>query len=153
MQSLEPNQLKLMRIHALIRAAILVAIALGGEAIIADNSALPFGLVFGPLLPVLVWVTIIAPGRRYRAWSYSFDADELQLARGIMTRTHSIVPIERVQHIDVAQGPIERSLGLSRLIVHTAGTAHSRVVLPGLSEARAHEMRDEIRARIVRDAE
>jgi uncharacterized protein len=58
------------------------------------------------------------------------------------------VPLERVQHIDISQGPLERGFGVCRLLVHTAGTMHSRVVLPGLARATAERMRDEIRARI-----
>lgn len=76
------------------------------------------------------------------------DADELQVARGIWTQVHTVVPLDRVQHIDISQGPVERGCGVCRLVVHTAGTLHSQVVLPGLSRPRAEEMRDEIRARI-----
>jgi membrane protein YdbS with pleckstrin-like domain len=41
---------------------------------------------------------------------------------------------------------------VSRLIVHTAGTLHSQVTLPGLTRPVAEAMRDEIRARIRQEA-
>ncbi|HEX8256822.1 MAG TPA: PH domain-containing protein, partial [Allosphingosinicella sp.] len=75
----------------------------------------------------------------------------LHIGRGVWTKTETIVPLARVQHIDVSQGPLERAFGISRLILHTAGTMHSLVVLPGLARGTAEAMRDDIRARIRRD--
>ena len=54
------------------------------------------------------------------------------------------VPLGRVQHADVSQGPIQRSFGLGTLIIHTAGTQNSSVVLSGLSQTTAIELRDQI---------
>jgi uncharacterized protein len=76
------------------------------------------------------------------------EAEELHIAQGVWTRIETVVPLARVQHIDVSQGPIERGFGVCRLVLHTAGTMNSRVVLPGLARATAERMRDEIRARI-----
>ena len=47
-----------------------------------------------------------------------------------------------MQHTDVSQGPLERRFGLATLVVHTAGTAHASVELPGLQHAVAIEVRD-----------
>ena len=53
-----------------------------------------------------------------------------------------VVPRSRVQHIDVSQGPIERSYGLATLSIHTAGTEYSKVDLPGLGHSVALTVRD-----------
>ena len=68
-----------------------------------------------------------------------------------MTRIRTVVPFGRVQHIDVAQGPIERSFGLATLILHTAGTRGASVPLPGLLFDEAERMRDRIRVKIRQD--
>ena len=73
-----------------------------------------------------------SPPRRYRAWGYDEGEDELAIRRGLLVRVRTIVPFGRVQHIDVAQGPIERRFGLATLILHTAGTRGAAVPLPGL---------------------
>ena len=73
---------------------------------------------------------------------------ELQVRHGVWTKVHTVVPLGRVQHIDISQGPLERAFAVCRLVVHTAGTMHSQVVLPGLARATAEGMRDEIRSRI-----
>ena len=149
---LERGQLWVMRIHALAVGALALAAGLLGEAIVRDNVDLPPGIVTIPLLVLLLYPILVAPGRRYRAWGYAMDADELRIARGVWTRIETIVPLVRVQHIDVSQGPIERAFGVCRLVLHTAGTMHSRVVLPGLARASAEALRDEVRGRIVQDA-
>lgn len=149
---LERGQLWVMRIHALTIGALALAAGLLGEAILRDNVDLPPGIVTIPLLVLLLYPILVAPGRRYRAWGYAMDADELRIARGVWTRSETIVPLARVQHVDVSQGPIERTFGVCRLVLHTAGTMHSRVLLPGLARATAEALRDEVRGRIVQDA-
>ena len=151
MNSLEPNQLWLMRIHALIGAVILAILAVVAENAILPRADLPRGLVALPVLVLILYALFVSPGRQYRAWGYRMDEEELHLRRGVWTETDTIVPLDRIQHIDISQGPIERPLAVCRLVVHTAGTQHSRVVLPGLSRGDAERMRDEIRLRIRQD--
>jgi uncharacterized protein len=150
---LERGQLWLMRIRAGIGALLVLAAAGALETAFAAELRLPRGILVLPLLLPLAWAAFVAPSRRYRAWGYAMDGEELQVRRGIWTQVHTVVPLDRIQHIDVAQGALERSLGLWRLIVHTAGTLHSEVVLPGLARETAERMRDEIRARIRAESE
>ena len=93
----------------------------------------------------------VLPVRRYRGWGYREGEDEIEIRRGLLIRVRTIVPFGRVQHIDVAQGPIQRMFGLGTLILHTAGTHGASVPLPGLPVAEAEAMRDRIRAKIRQD--
>lgn len=88
----------------------------------------------------------------YRHASYRLDDEGLEIRRGVIWRRIINVPRSRVQHTDVSQGPLERSHGLSTLIVHTAGTEHARVVLSGLSRDIALGLRDQLLPRDGRDA-
>lgn len=153
MTPLERGQLWVMRIHALVAALVIVAAASTAEAVLFQQFGVPRGLVMLPVLPLLLYLVFISPGRRYRAWSYAMEGAELQIRRGVWTQVHTIVPLDRVQHIDISQGPLERSFEVCRLVLHTAGTMHSLVVLPGLARDTAERMRDEIRARIGRETE
>lgn len=151
MTPLDKGQLWVMRIRAgAIGLLALVAAAIA-ETVLRDEIGLARGVIVLPLLPPLLWLALIAPGRRFRAWGYRVDGEELEVRHGVWTEVETVVPFERVQHIDIAQGPLERAFGVTRLIVHTAGTLHSQVPLPGLARATAERMRDEIRARIRRD--
>lgn len=103
-----------------------------------------------PALCVIIglWAAGIAPPRRWARWGWAFTGTELHVASGWLTRSHTIVPAARVQHIDVAQGPLERAFGVATLVLHTAGTSNSQVSLPGISRQTADEIRDAIRARL-----
>lgn len=85
------------------------------------------------------------PALRYRYWRYALKPEELVLERGVLVRVRTIVPLRRVQHLDIAQDLIEREFGLARVVLHTAGTRHGAVVLPGLRLEQAEALRDEIK--------
>jgi membrane protein YdbS with pleckstrin-like domain len=148
MTPLDKGQLSVMRIHAAAGALVLLLAGAVAETVLRGEFGFPRGAILLPLLLLAVWIVFLAPSRRFRAWGYAMDAEELQVRRGLWTQVHTVVPLDRVQHIDLAQGPLERSFGVSRLVVHTAGTLHSQVLLPGLPRPTAEKMRDEIRARI-----
>ena len=147
MTPLETGQLWVLRIRALFAALVLLAAAVVAEVALRDQPV-PHGLVVALIAPVLLWLLAIAPKRRWQAWSYRMTEADLALGHGVWTQVRTLVPLERVQHIDISQGPVERACGVCRLVLHTAGTMHSRVVLPGLERARAEAMRSAIRARI-----
>jgi hypothetical protein len=157
MTPLHPNQIWLLRIRWLITAAsFLPIIALFDYWSSADVGPLRwtelspgFVTAFGLLLAI--FVILFLPPRRYRAWAYREEEDELHIRHGLLMRVQTVVPFGRVQHIDTTQGPIERRLGLATLILHTAGTRSAAVSLPGLREADAEQMRDRIRAKIRQD--
>ena len=150
---LDRGLLRLMRIRGAVAGAVLIAAAAVGEVALRGELPLPWGVLLVPALLVFVYLAVWSPPRRYRAWGYWMDGEELRLRRGVWTRIHTLVPLDHVQHIDVSQGPVERALGICSLVLHTAGTLHSQIVVPGLTRDRAEGMRDEIRARIREEPE
>jgi uncharacterized protein len=145
---LEPGQLKAMRISAAITGAILLAVAVGLDVGLFLNAKMPFGLVTVPVGLLLLHFVFVTPARRFRRWGYAKTEDELHVAHGVLVHTETSIAFHRVQHIDVAQGPIERMCGVWELVLNTSGTLNSRIRLPGLSRATAEALRDEIRQRI-----
>jgi len=113
---------------------------------------------FSSLLPVLIGAIglsaiLVAPERIYRRLGYAIDGRLLRTVRGWLFHVDTVVPFVRVQHIDVTRGPFDKMFGVANLVVHTAGTHNSIVVLPGLSPDRAAEIREAIRSEIRADAE
>lgn len=113
---------------------------------------------FSGLLPALIGAIgltaiMVAPERIYRRLGYAIDGRLLRTVRGWLFHIDTVVPFVRVQHIDVTRGPIDKMFGTASLVVHTAGTHNSIVVLPGLSPDRAAEIREAIRSEIRADAE
>jgi hypothetical protein len=145
---LERGQLWVMRIHGAIASAVLLAAGTVGGLVLQEQELFPLAGALAPLVAVAIYLVFISPGRRYAAWSYALDQDDLRIGRGVWTQVSTMVPLDRVQHLDIAQGPIERAFSVCRLVLHTAGTLHSQVTLPGLTRETAERMRDEIRARV-----
>lgn len=103
-------------------------------------------------VPLLALIAITAaPPRIWRRLGYRLTPTLLQVVRGWLFHTDTIVPFVRVQHIDVTRGPLDKTFGTASLIVHTAGTHNSIVRLPGLAPGRAAEIRDLIRGHIRSD--
>lgn len=148
LQPLERGYLNVLRVRSAIGWLTLVAIAAIADGVLQWRVDTVFGLVTGPVVVFGALSTIFLVPGRWRRWGYAFTDRELHVGQGWLTQMHTIVPVSRVQHIDVSQGPIERSAGVATLILHTAGTEGSRVILPGISRQRAEEIRDAIRGRI-----
>jgi len=152
LQPVEPAYRNALRVRASI---FWVPVFVG--AMVLDRLLLATTPVSG-FLPALagalaLTAIIVAPNRVYRRFGYAIDDRLLRTVRGWLFHTDTVVPFVRVQHIDVTRGPIDKMFGTASLVVHTAGTHNSVVVLPGLAPERAAEIRDAIRAEIRADAE
>lgn len=115
-----------------------LASSLGASGLLVLGSA---WLVVSALI---AWLMYRWPPLHYRYTSYTLDARGIEIRTGVYWRTVVAVPRSRVQHIDVSQGPLERSYGLGTLIIYTAGTAHSQVGLSGLDHPVALALRDHL---------
>ncbi len=95
---------------------------------------------------LVVWVAtnLIAPPLQFVRWRFGYDGDLLVLRHGILFLAERIVPVRRMQHVDLLRGPVERLFGLATLVVHTAGDEGATFRVPGLAVARAQELRDRI---------
>ena len=121
------------------------------------------GGIPGPVyLAILgIWLLLLAsslllayrwPAARHRHLRYLVEEDGLCIRRGVFWRTVIWIPITRVQHTDVSQGPVQRKFGLGTLTVHTAGTAGASIALVGLEHGIASRLSDHLRPARATDA-
>lgn len=94
----------------------------------------------------------IAWRRMRRTW-WRLDHSGLGLRRDLWWQRDTRVPTSRVQHLDVRRGPLQRRFRLATLVVHTAGSRFSAVVLDGLDEADAEHLRDTLARQLDQDAD
>ena len=94
------------------------------------------------IAPPLIWLATGWPALSYRHYSYRVDEHGIEIRSGVLVRRVTTVPRSRVQHTDVAQGPVQRRFGLGTVVIYTAGTQFSRVALPGLEYGVATSIRD-----------
>jgi uncharacterized protein len=87
-------------------------------------------------IAVLVW-----PELRWRRWRYEVREHEIDLRHGALKVVRTLVPMQRVQHVDTHRGVLEQLLGLATVVFHTAAGANG---IPGLDMAEAAAVRDRI---------
>ena len=152
LQHVEPGYRHVLRFRLLLLwVPLVIAGVVLDASLLADTPV--YGLAAFALLIIAVIVVAIAPQRIYRRLRYGLTERLLQVVRGWLFYTDTIVPFVRVQHLDVTRGPLDKMFGTATLIVHTAGTRNSIVTVPGLAPDRAAEIRDIIREHIRTDFE
>lgn len=104
------------------------------------------GLVgfIGTVLPWLVLLvalaaTLVVPTLRWRRWRWRLDGDELDLRHGALTEIRTIVPVARIQHVDVRRSALAQVAGVAAVVVHTAA---GKTEIPALRDDEAALVRD-----------
>ncbi|WP_125152009.1 PH domain-containing protein [Clostridium rectalis] len=98
------------------------------------------------IILLLLLNTLIYPLIEYNQWRYSINKDKIEFREGIYTITTTTIPVVRVQHIKVKQGPINRIFKLANIQIFTAGGVH---IIPNIEIEKAEEiscfLKDKIR--------
>jgi uncharacterized protein len=106
-----------------------------------------------PVVAGLMALLVVRHGQAYaRSFSCSLLADGLLITRGAWWRREIFVPMQRIQHTDVAQGPLERRWGMATLKVFTAGAHSGQIAIPDLVHKDAIALRDRLLNRHGTDA-
>lgn len=101
------------------------------------------------ILYVMIGLTVVFapfsyflfPKLRQRYYSYQLNEEELEIQHGLFVVKRVLVPMIRVQHVTIEQGPIMRKYGLAELHISTAATSHS---IPGLTMYEAEMLKTKI---------
>lgn len=84
----------------------------------------------------------------WRRFEYRVGAHEIRIDSGIFSRTHRSIPFDRIQDVDITQGPVARLIGLARVKFETGASAgEEEGVLQAIRLDRAEELRTLVRAR------
>lgn len=150
LEPVEPGYKSVLRVRLSVFWLVLWAVGGVLDQVLLQPTPIAGLPTYGiPFLGLLVIVS--APERIYRRLHYKLTERLLQVVRGWVFHVDTVVPLVRVQHIDVTRGPLEKLFGVSTLVVHTAGTHNSVVTLPGLAPERAAQIRDIIREHVRTD--
>lgn len=140
-EELPPSIRTLWRVGALAFSAV-VAIATALIGLLADVAWLAIvGPAVALVLVALRWWVI---DLRYANWRWGVDDRWVERRSGVLVRTTQVVPRSRIQTLTTRTGPIDRWLGLSSIVVHTAGTHAPNLVIPHLDGPTADRLRTEL---------
>lgn len=129
---------------SLLHAQILVVIV---ALALLRLEGVPTGLIKflgGFCLISFAWCNLVLVPRKFARLQYCVRPLDVNLQSGYLFWKAVSVSINRVQHIEVTQGPIQRWLGIAELSVYTAGTTGSDLKIPGLAAAEANNIKSKL---------
>lgn len=140
---LHPDYLKAYIISECISNAVFfVLIAVyWGIALWRDWTLLPVWICLGLLAVSLVLFTWIIPRVKYARFRYELFQEELEIQSGLIFISNVLVPMVRVQHVEMESGPLLRKFGLASVSVVTAATTHK---ISGLDREVAEQLKQRI---------
>lgn len=146
MHQLDPKAKSMWRVTRLIGLFFIILCDVGIFFIILKNiealSTVTLFLIL--LLPVAIQVLNIVfyPAVEYRQWTYLITGDRIEIKKGIFFHSTRVIPISRIQHVTIVEGPIARLFGLATVTISTAGGAFR---IEGLSKATAAAICDNLK--------
>jgi hypothetical protein len=118
---------------------VTVGVAVVGQVGLALGIGVSF-LWFVGLFVSAIWM----PSLSYNRWAYALRDGDLLIAEGVFFRSITAIPTQRIQHVDLKQGPLEQWMGLTRVQIYTASGMGADGVIPGMALGLAESLRDQL---------
>ena len=140
-ESLDPRFALALRMRA---TAVLVGITIALAVLtVVGPGVLPHALLWAGLVAVAVvlygWPALSLPRR-----GYALRARDILFRKGVLWRSVTAVPFNRIQHVETGSAPLDRRLGLATLSLYTAGGSGSDLRIDGLAVDVAERLRGAI---------
>lgn len=148
-QTLEPSAKNLMLVFGMLPFLIPII-----PVTILSMNLMPGWWGICVVLPVLLLFLCMGYLFGYNRWFYTrwrLDDDGFRVRKGKWWQKEIFVPRSRVQHLDIHNGPMERTRNLATLVIHTAGTQSHALKQGGFSLEDAIMLRDALIPEIRRD--
>ncbi|MFC6333881.1 PH domain-containing protein [Paenibacillus septentrionalis] len=142
-RKLHPDYVKASKVSSVISHAVILLLVLGwlAFALWKDWTLVPVWIAGGVVLLSFVVYTWIVPVYEYRSFSFEVFEEEIEIKSGIIFHSNILVPMVRVQHIEVGSGPVMRKYKLASVTIVTAATKHE---IKGLDKDEAEALKQHI---------
>ena len=101
------------------------------------------------MIVIFALFSLSAAFLRWTKFRFQVGARDIRIDSGLLSRTHRVIPFDRIQDVTVEQGPLARALGLARVRFETGGSAAANSddgSLAAIPLERASQIRDLVRA-------
>ncbi len=110
--------------NTLITLIVIIIIVTGyifTKEYIPTNLTNLYNIILIILLVINILNIIITPIFRYKRYKYLINQDKIDVIEGFLFQKRTIVPIERIHHLNMSKGPIDNILKLANIEVVTGG--------------------------------
>ncbi|MGF7029251.1 membrane protein YdbS with pleckstrin-like domain [Paenibacillus mucilaginosus] len=142
-QRLHPDSVKVSRISAVIVNSVLIALS-SMHLLLAHLfgwSFLPGWIALGLFALSFVLFVCFVPEAEVRWFSFDIREEELEFQSGALFISSVLVPMVRVQHVEMGSGPLMRKYDLAEVKIVTAATTHK---ISGLKREDAERIKQRI---------
>ena len=84
---------------------------------------------------------------------YALRERDISYKTGLIFKSVTTIPFNRVQHCELKKGPLEELFNLAKVRVYTAGGMSSDLSIPGLNQVRAESLKQFILKKTEEDEE
>jgi len=145
-----PSAIGLWTVQETIGALFLLVPAMAASVFVPDGA--PRWLVV--VTDILPWAlaglflleVVVLPRYKYAVHRWEVTTDGVYTLTGWLSRTWVLVPISRIQTVDVTRGPLQRMFGLASVSVRTA-SAQGSVEIQQLDAYTAAQVADDLSKR------
>lgn len=146
LKKLDKRVLKLWYIRAGIGSLALVGAWVSAAVILSATGAagdimLAVLLGAGILVALLLGLLLTLPTLRYKRYAWGYDDKRIVVKQGVIFRQRVVIPVCQIQDLHRTQGPLMMALGLSGVMISTAGSNFS---ISTLTTDEADRMIDEL---------
>ena len=146
LKKLDKRVLKLSYIRAGIGSLALVGAWVSAAVILSATGAagdimLAVLLGAGILVALLLGLLLTLPALRYKRYAWGYDDKRIVVKQGVIFRQRVVIPVCQIQDLHRTQGPLMMALGLSGVMISTAGSNFS---ISTLTTDEADRMIDEL---------
>lgn len=142
-ERVHPLAKKLWVINGLIFSLLIIIVVIAVTLLLYKS----IWIIVGGLL-LCVYCIVIAPEYEYRQWKYFVNGEKVEIIHGIFIVKRTIIPINRIQHINIKQGPIQKKFDLSNVELFTAGGQHA---IEGLKSEVAASIADQLNDLVIKE--
>jgi membrane protein YdbS with pleckstrin-like domain len=142
-EPIEKKYLIILLIQKALQLALILGIWFGVQEFYPDMDTVPATLILGGVLALwlasTVLIIVVFPTRKFLVRTHDVTYEQGKLFYSVTT-----IPINRIQHVSLGQGPLERLFNLAHLNIYTAGGNQSDLSLPGLKYDLAENLKDHL---------
>ncbi len=138
-QELDPKYKRLRQVQsALLLLGATIPLTL--VTIAAEIPALPAAIIWSQWLVILV-VSLVWPVIAFPKRGYVVRDKDILFRKGIVWRSVTAIPFNRIQHVETSNTPLDRKFGLATLQLFTAGGSSGDLRIDGLATSVAEQLR------------